>query len=206
MKKFLLFDFDGTIADSYESFLEIVDRLIVIYHLPKISRAELETFRAEEPRALIKRMNIPFYKIPFLARDMKKMQKEHIHTMQLFKGLAEVLNTLKNKGFVLCIVTSNGRDNVEQIIKRNKIDIFQYIYSDSSMFGKDAVLRKFMKQHGVAKEDILYIGDEIRDIQACQKVGIKVAAVTWGFNSKEGLVKYHPDFLIDKPVELLKII
>lgn len=206
MTKVLLFDFDGTIADSFESFLGIINRISIKYNLPILSRAELEELRSEEATVFIKRLKIPFYKIPFIAHDMKKMQQLEIAQIEPFKGLPEVLHKLKSQGYSLGIITSNGKENVKYFIKNHDIDIFTYIVSDASIFGKDKVIRNFLKQHAIAKEDALYVGDEIRDIQACQKVGIKIVAVTWGLNSKESLTKYHPDFLIDKPVELLKLL
>ena len=167
---------------------------------------ELEKLRSEDAKTLIKRLKIPLYKIPLLARDMKIMQQQQITQIKSFNGLPEVLHKLKSKGYLLGILTSNGKENVKLFIKNNNIDIFTFIYSDTSIFGKDKVIRNFLKQNAITKEQVYYIGDEIRDIQACQKVGIKIIAVSWGLNSKEGLAKYHPDFLIDKPVELLKLL
>jgi phosphoglycolate phosphatase-like HAD superfamily hydrolase len=206
MDKVLLFDFDGTIADSFESFLKIVPRISENYNLPTIPREELEKLRSEEPRTIIKRLNIPFFTIPLLARDMKKMQQHEIDSVKPFENLPTVLQTLKVKGYTLGILTSNGKENVERFLQNNNLPMFDAIYSDSSIFGKDVVLRNFLKKHNLLKENVRYIGDEIRDIQACQKVGIKMIAVTWGFNSKEGLINYHPDFLIDKPEELLQLL
>jgi phosphoglycolate phosphatase len=206
VNRVLLFDFDGTIADSFENFLDILDKLTMKYNLPVISREKLEEMRDEEPMTLIKKLKIPFYKIPFIGKDMKKMQQQQIAEIKPIKSLPEVLIKLKILGYKLGIVTSNGKENVELFLKKNNLEVFDYIYSDSSLFGKDKVISKFLKQTAVLSENVLYIGDEIRDIQACKKVGIKIIAVTWGFNLKAGLAKYHPDFLIDKPEELLKLI
>jgi phosphoglycolate phosphatase len=206
MYKVLLFDFDGTIADSFESFLEIISKLSIKHNLQQVPRSELEKLRGEEPRAIIKRLKIPFYKIPFLARDMKKMQYEHIAQIKSFKALPEVLHTLKSMGYKLGIITSNGKENIELFTKNNDIAIFDYIYTDTSMFGKDRMIRKFLTQHAVPKDQVLYVGDEIRDIQACQKVGMKIAAVTWGFNTVDGIKKYKPNYLINSPEELLQIV
>lgn len=203
MNKVLLFDFDGTIADSFENFLDISDRLASKHNFLPIPRDQVETLRAE--RSLIKHVKLPLYKLPFIAHDFKKMQQEHILQLEPIAGLPEVLHKLKEKGYVLGILTSNGRENVEKFLKNHNIDIFTYIFCDSSIFGKDKVLRKFLKESSVAKEDVTYIGDEIRDIEACQKVGVKVIAVTWGFASQAGLEKHHPDFLVDKPSELLSL-
>jgi phosphoglycolate phosphatase len=206
MNKILLFDFDGTIADSFENFLAIVDILSVKHNLMKLPREELEKLRGEEPRTLMKRLKIPFYKIPFLGRDMKVLQKQKITKIKPFHDLPEVLLAIKNLGYTMGILTSNAKENVELFLKNNNIEIFSYIYSDSSMFGKAGVINKFLKQNAVPKGNVFYIGDEIRDIEACKKAGIKIIAVTWGFNTKEGLRKNHPDYLIDTPNDLLSLL
>ncbi len=206
MNKVLLFDFDGTIADSYESFLGIVGKLAIKHKFQNLSLEELETLRTEDARTLIKQLKIPFYKLPFIAHDMKTFQQKEIQTMHPFKGLPEVLHTLKKQGHTLGIITSNGRANVETFIKKHAIDVFDYIYSDAGIFGKDKVLQNFFKQHHINKDDAFYIGDEIRDIQACKKVGVKIISVSWGFNIKAGLEKHHPNFLIDHPKDLLSVI
>jgi HAD-hyrolase-like len=54
--------------------------------------------------------------------------------------------------------------------------------------------------------DILFVGDETRDIEACQKVGIRIAAVTWGYNSRRSLVAMKPDFVFDDPQELVSLL
>ncbi len=206
MSKILLFDFDGTLANSYENFLYIVHELSLKYKLPLLSREELENLRSEDARTLVKRLKIPFYLLPFLGRDMKQLQAQAISEIKPYTGLPEALHELRSLGYTLGVLTSNARDNVTAFITSNNIDIFDYIYSDSSIFGKDKVLRKFLNERSVTKEDVLYIGDEIRDIQACQKVGIKIASVTWGFNSKSGLLNHHPDYCVDSPQALVELV
>lgn len=205
MQKVLLFDFDGTIADSFENFLQIAEVLAKKYGFPTISRDEVEKLRSEDARSLIKKLNIPFYKIPFLARDMKKMQKDTMSQIHPIEGLPEVLQELKKISYTMNVLTSNGEENVRLFLKNNSLDIFDHIYAEAGIFGKDAMIKKFLKMHHLQKEDILYIGDEIRDIHACKKAAIKIISVTWGFNSKEGLIKNSPDYLAETPSDLLKI-
>lgn len=204
--KIILFDFDGTLADSFENFFEILREITLKYKLPELSPKDLDELRSESASQIVKKLHIPFYKIPFIAHDMKRLQQQNIENIKSFKGLPEVLHGLKNKGFELGIVTSNGKSNVKAFLKNNDIDIFTYLYCDSRLFGKDKVLKKFLKAQNVSNEEVLYVGDEIRDIQACQKIGVKIAAVTWGFNSKEGLTKYNPELLISTPKELLQLV
>ncbi|HEU4679284.1 MAG TPA: HAD hydrolase-like protein, partial [Terrimicrobiaceae bacterium] len=60
------------------------------------------------------------------------------------------------------------------------------------------------KQH-VSAAEILFVGDETRDIEACQKVGVRIVAVTWGYNSRRSLVAMKPDFIFDDPKELVAL-
>ena len=66
-------------------------------------------------------------------------------------------------------------------------------------------INAFIEQNNL-KDDVVYIGDEERDIAACKKCKISIIAVTWGFDSKELLEKNNPHYLADTPKELLEII
>lgn len=206
MAKVILFDFDGTIADSYEGFLAIVEQLVDKYKLPKVSRLELEQLRDEGAEVLVKKFKIPFYKIPFIARDMKKLQRQQLDRVKPFVGLSKVLLDLKDQGYRLGIVTSNSKENVNRFLKNNDCNFFDYIQSDVGLFGKANSIKKFLSKYRFSKDEVVYVGDEIRDIQACKKVGIKIVAVTWGFNSKPGLEKYQPDITVNKVGELLAVV
>jgi phosphoglycolate phosphatase-like HAD superfamily hydrolase len=63
-----------------------------------------------------------------------------------------------------------------------------------------------MKINNLSSEEVIYVGDETRDIEASKKINIKVIAVSWGFNSGEVLAKHNPDFLIHKPSELIEVL
>jgi phosphoglycolate phosphatase-like HAD superfamily hydrolase len=206
MNKILLFDFDGTIVDSIMSVFEVTNQLSEKYGFKKIEAKDIERLRGNSAKDILKELNISLFKIPFIGKDIKDNLRKKVVQLQPIKGLKEVLRELKEKGYILGILTSNGKENVEAFLKKQELEIFTYIYSDSSIFGKDKVLNSFLKKNNVAKEDVIYVGDEIRDIQACQKAHIPIIAVTWGFNTEAALKKYHPDFLIQEPKKLTKIL
>lgn len=206
MYKVILFDFDGTIADSFDNFLTIVNTLALKHNFRPIAPEEHEWLRTENPQQLMKHLKIPLYKLPFIARDMKRMQQLEIVRIKPFSGLPEVLKELKKRKYRLGILTSNGRENVESFLKENNIELFEFIHTDSSIFGKDKIINKVLTNLKLPPSDIIYVGDEIRDIQACHKAGIKIISVAWGFNLKKGLENHHPDHLINKPAELLKLL
>ena len=79
------------------------------------------------------------------------------------------------------------------------------MYVDTSIFGKHTTLKRLIKKYDLVKKEVIYIGDEIRDIEACKKAGIECIVVTWGYNSRKALQQQNPDYMIDRPADLLKI-
>jgi phosphoglycolate phosphatase len=206
MQKVILFDFDGTIADSFQVMIKIINTLSEKYKFQQIEEADIEKLRGETISNLFKILHVPFIKLPLLARDTKAMQKKEISNIKPIDGIKESLAELEKAGYALGILTSNGRENVLEFLQKNNLDVFTYFSFDSSLFGKDKVLNKFMKQHNLSKDQVIYVGDEIRDIEASFRAGVSMIAVAWGFNSKEGLLKYRPDYIIDKPGELIRVL
>lgn len=206
MQKVILFDFDGTIADSVPGIYEIFNILAEKYNFTQIQEKDMDELRGEPVTALFKRYKVPLFKMPLLARDTKTLQMERMPFLKPIAGIKAALDVLQKEGYVLGILTSDGKENVESFLQRYKLEIFQYITSDSSLFGKDKVLHRFMKKYAIAKENLVYVGDEIRDVEACKKISVPVIAVTWGFNSKEGLQQYRPNYLIQKPGELVSVL
>jgi phosphoglycolate phosphatase len=206
MQKVILFDFDGTIADSFASMVKIINILADKYKFKPLDMHEIDDLRHETIQNLFKKLHVPFLKLPLLAKDTKALQMKEIPDIQPIDGIREALLELEKAGYTLGILTSNGRGNVTEFLKKNNLDVFTYFSFDSSLFGKDKVLKRFLKKHKLTNDQVIYVGDEIRDVEASIRAGITMIAVAWGFNSKEGLVKYSPDYLIEKPEELVQVL
>lgn len=206
MNKVLLFDFDGTIADSFNNLLEITKSLASKYNLPKLNSKQINELRSRDAKTIMEILKIPIYKIPLMAHDVRKLQSEQIAKLEAFKDMPKTLHKLKDKKFILSILTSNNEDNVKKFLTNNHINIFKNVYGDAGIFQKARAIGKFLKKNHYNKDEVIYIGDEIRDILACKKVGIKIVSVTWGYNSKESLIKNKPDFVANTPKDLLKIL
>lgn len=209
MTQTLLFDFDGTIANTIPPLEKITSLFNIISDEigfnKKVSKNHVERFREMGLREIVKELKIPFYKLPFIARKARTALKTDLEQSIPIEGVVDVLHALKNQGFSLSIITSSKKKDVEDFLQRNNLQFFDFVHSERNLFGKARVIQHFLKKHNLGKGDVVYIGDEIRDIDAAKKAEIKIVSVTWGFNSKVGLQKHMPDFLIDKPKELLEI-
>lgn len=206
-QKVIIFDFDGTIADTVDALVNIANRLAVEFNYIQITPEELAILRNFTSREIIKYAGISIFKIPFLVKKVKSELKNKIHELKPIDGIQEALIELKNQGQRLGIITSNSQDNVTEFLKINNLDnLFEFIYSGVTIFGKTTIINNALRQKQLKPQEVIYVGDETRDIEASKKANIKVVAVTWGFNSYEVLSKQNPDFLINHPSELLQVI
>jgi phosphoglycolate phosphatase len=206
MKKILVFDFDGTIADSFPEFTKIVNKLAEKYSFKKVTNEDIPRLRDYDTLRLLQELKIPLWKVPFITKDGRSELQKIIERVQPITGIKEQLKKLHKTGCILGILTSNSERNVIKFLEKNDMQVFDFIYTGSSLFGKDKIIKSMLREKRFEPGDVLYVGDETRDIESAKKAKIKVVAVTWGFTSRKGLEKYKPDFLIDQPEELLKVV
>jgi phosphoglycolate phosphatase-like HAD superfamily hydrolase len=205
-KKYLIFDFDGTIADSLDLLVKVYNSVCYKYNCLPVDISDKEELRKLKSQEILKRYKINFFKIPFLLLEVRLKFRKKVSEVKIFTGIGDVLKELKNKGFILHILTSNSKKNVNFFLKDNNLsDIFTSVYSNSNVFGKDKSLKKFLKKENINKEECVYIGDETRDIEAVKRIDMSIVSVSWGFNSRDALTKLEPYKVIESPKELLNL-
>jgi len=206
-QKVIIFDFDGTIADTVDSLVTIANRLAREFGYIPINSQELALLRNLTAREIIKYSGVSLFKIPFLVKKVKGELKHNIHELHLINGIKAALVELHDQGYHLGIITSNSQENVHEFLKCHKLDnLFDFIYSGVTIFGKTTIINNVLRQKQFKPEAVIYVGDETRDVESAKKANIKVIAVSWGFNSSEALGKQNPDFLIHDPSELVSVI
>ncbi|MGD1890389.1 MAG: HAD-IA family hydrolase [Cyclobacteriaceae bacterium] len=204
-KQALVFDFDGTIADTLPHILAISNRLSEDFGYRRVSDEEIEMLRGVRSREALKLLKIPLLNIPAIALRMKAELQKEIHLLKPISSMKDVLGELKSS-YQLGIVTSNSQSNVERFLEANGMLFFKFIYSSSSLFGKSSVLRGMLRTNQLLRNETVYIGDETRDIDAAKKSGIDMIAVSWGANTAESLARQRPQHLIHHPDGLLNLL
>lgn len=202
----LIFDFDGTLVDSFHTVINTFNLLADEFHFRKIDSHEIEAMRDLTSRELIKFLNIPIYKIPRIIRKARKELHHDIPLLPTFANLSSVLHTLHHSNISLGILTSNSEENVIDWLNTQHLKhLFKFIHVESHYFGKKRVLKKIITSNNIQESNVFYIGDETRDIDAAKACHINSIAVTWGFNSEKILSKHQPHFIARKPEDLLSI-
>ncbi|MEB3180754.1 MAG: HAD-IA family hydrolase [Nostocaceae cyanobacterium] len=205
--KVIIFDFDGTIADTFDAIVSIINSLAVDFGYKPVTEEEIAVLRNYNTRQIIKYSGVSIFQLFFLFKKVKAELSNQIQNLSPIEGVKEALIDLKNQGNTLGIMTSNSKGNVMAFLEKNGLeDLFDFIYTGITIFGKSTIINNLLKQEHLHHEAVIYVGDETRDIEAAKKSHIKVIAVGWGFNSQEVLAAQHPDFLVHHPWELVYVI
>jgi phosphoglycolate phosphatase len=199
----IIFDFDGTLADTYPWLVNTFDEAAIKYRFKRLDRNNLDALRDQSARQLMRNHEIPFWKLPFIVRYMRSLMKRDIAGIALFPGIETALHDLANSGAILAIVTTNSRENVIKVLGPENAKLFRYIEC-ASVFGKRAKLRRILNKSQIAPKAAILIGDEIRDAQAAKEAGIFFGAVSWGYNHIDSLVLHGAEKVFTHTEELSK--
>jgi phosphoglycolate phosphatase len=201
-KQLLIFDFDGTLADSFDLFMEVFDEAAALYRFDRFDRRHLELLRTLDAASILKYHRVPRWKLPLLAWTTRKMMASRIERIQLFPGVAEAIAKLHNSGLILALVTSNSRRNVVKALGPSISHIFDHMACSISLFGKRIALSRILKHTGCLTSETMLIGDELRDMHAAKSVNISFGAVPWGYTSIETLAKAGAHDCFESAIEM----
>lgn len=201
--KYIIFDFDGTVADTLPHILAIGQQILGVH----IAEDQVEQLRNTPTKKIIKQYKIPIYKIPSLLVQGRRMFTKHIQDIKPVPGLIPVIKQLHKDGYRLQIISSNSVPNIKKFLDHHNLhQYFEQVHGSVGLFSKPKAIRRVIKSLGIKKSECVYVGDEVRDIEAAHKVGIKIISVTTGLNGEKILRKTKPDFLARKPEEILSAV
>ncbi|NTW46480.1 MAG: HAD hydrolase-like protein [Candidatus Moranbacteria bacterium] len=197
-RRLIIFDFDGTIADTYPVFLAFVSREGF-----RFDAGEAGELRDLSLREAVKRLGIPDRKLLAFVRKFRRYFRKTCDELPLIEGVSDAIARLHEEGYLLAILSTNDTRNIRKILKREGMwQYFDIVRSERNIFGKARSIRRLVRKVGFAPSATWYVGDEVRDIEAAREAGVRSVAVTWGFNSDAALRASHPDSLVSTPSEL----
>ncbi|WP_020595171.1 HAD-IA family hydrolase [Spirosoma panaciterrae] len=195
--KLVIFDFDGTLANSFPFFRQAFNTLADIYQFKRITPEEVDEVRGLTVRQMMKHVGMPAWKMPFVARTFIRLMGDSINQIQLFEGIADLLKQLASQGVQLAIVSSNSEENIRRVLGTESASLIRYYRCGTAVFGKSSQFRKVAAKSGIAPQNILCIGDEVRDLEAARKEHMAFGAVAWGFtrtdifNTYSDIERFH---------------
>jgi phosphoglycolate phosphatase len=200
----LIFDFDGTIANSFEVAEKIFYELTG--HEPVTDENFIAHLRRQPLLKAAKEMHISPAQLPLLLMKGRTLMRNRMSQVKAFVGIPPVIRELHDNGNKLFIISSNSLPNVEEFLgEHDLLECFDKVYGGVGLFSKARVLKKVMRRNRITADESFYIGDEVRDINAAKHAGVRIVSVAWGYNDIEALKEEKPFATATSPADLLQI-
>ena len=200
-----IFDFDGTLADSFPFFASVFNRLAEQHGFKRITPQMAPAFRHYSTRQIMEQLEMPAWKLPVIGKSFISLMRENAASIPLFADVDEMLAALANRGVILAIVSSNSFDNVNAILGPANAKLFSQFECGMSIFGKSSRIARVLGKAGVARSEAIYIGDQGTDADAAHSQQIAFGAVAWGYGSIESLREHSPEMEFDNVQAILGI-
>ena len=205
----VLFDFDGTLADTAPDLARAVNRLRTERGLQGLPLEDLRPHASSGARGLIGAgLGILPEHPEFQAlRDdfLRHYARDICVESKLFPGMDELLAGIEARGLRWGIVTNKSTSLTRLIVKALALEARAacVVCGDTTPHLKPnpASLLHAARELALAPQECIYLGDDLRDIQAARAAGMRSVAVEWGYG--EGLAAWHADAIIAQPLDLL---
>jgi phosphoglycolate phosphatase len=182
-----IFDFDGTLADTFPFFLSVFNTIADRHGFRRIDVEKAGELRHHGMRQVMAHVGLPTWKLPAASRTFMAMMKENAASIALFDGVAEALRHLAEQGVLVAVVSSNSEHNVRTVLGPELAGLVVRFDCGMSVFGKASRIRAVLRRCDVAARDAIYIGDQGTDAEASRKAGVDFGAVHWGYATIEAL-------------------
>lgn len=216
MKKYLLFDLDGTLTDPKVGICTCVQYALSSMGIDEPDLDKLEPFIGPP----LKDSFMKFYHLSeeqadaAVAKYRERFQDTGIFENKIYPGISEMLQTFMSKGMFLAVASSKPTVFVERILEHFNIKRFFKVVVGSELDGtrvnKDEVVEEALKQlfgdQPVDKSQVYMIGDRSYDIEGARNVGVESVGVTYGYGSMEELKEARADYIVRSVEELKKFL
>jgi phosphoglycolate phosphatase len=206
--KAILFDFDGTLADTATDLARPLNRLRAARGLPELPIETLRPFASSGARGLLEAglgilPDHPEFK-PLREAFLRHYADEICVDTRLFPGMESLLAEIETRGLRWGIVTNKSTHLTRRIVAALGLDkrAACVVCGDSTPHLKPhpASLLHAANELRLAPADCVYLGDDQRDMQAAQAAGMRSVAVGWGYG--ENLERWNADAVIARPMDL----
>jgi phosphoglycolate phosphatase len=182
----VIFDFDGTLADSFPFFVKAQHALAQRHGFTAIADDRVDALRRLGTRDLLRELKFPTWKVPIVAADFVRMMRG-APPVPLFPGVADTLRHLRDSGARLGILTSNSVENVRRVLDADLMEAIELIDGGAHVLGKHRRIARMLKQAKADASQAIYVGDQVSDGEAAKRVGVAFGAVGWGYSHADTL-------------------
>ena len=213
MNKMVIFDLDGTLLDTLDDLCNSVNYSLSTNNFPERSLEEVRTFVGNGIRLLIER-SVPEGTSKELIDKTFECFKTYyaVHCndkTKTYPGVMDMLKELKKNGYKIAVLSNKAQYAVTKLC-----DIYFNNLLDDAVGARENVAKKpspdalyiCAENNNINLNNVIYVGDSDVDVATANNAGVRGIAVTWGFRSRELLIKCGAENLADNTDELLQIL
>lgn len=203
-KPVVVFDFDGTISDSFPYVFDFLWKEAKKSYQPE--SAEIKKYVHMHMKDMALKMGVPWWQLPKVYYKGRRQMRHKVAEVQPFDGMIEQVRLLHEQGFTLYILSASSRRTIHRFLQHHELTgYFRAIYAGAAPFGKEPKVRRLIRRQRLQHDVCWMVGDLATDAIAAKASGMKTVGVTWGFDSRESLER-AADFVVDKPADISRVI
>ena len=206
MKKdsILVFDFDGTIADTFDYSHSVINQLAKEYKFRKVSPEEFLALKQKSKTEIIQTLKIPLLKVPRVLMKVNEAMNNALDKVAPHNDIPQILAELNAQQYHLVSLSNMSNSKVRQFLNKHKMPYFDAIETASEHADKSYKFRQMVKQCRWPGQQVYYIADEIRDIATAEKAGTHALIVGWGYGENNELKENAAKQYLATPEDLLQ--
>lgn len=203
----VIFDFDGTLADTSEGVIESVEYALKKVGSPAFPRETLRGFIGPS-------LFISFQRITGLSPETAELavkyyretySREGIFKLKIYDGMRELLDELKAGGVKISVASAKPQVSLDVVVKFLNLETeFDKVVGPSLAVKSDD--KESLVRAATLTENSVMIGDAIYDIRAAKAAGVGSIAALYGFGKRVDLLGEQPDFTAESVADLKKIL
>jgi len=205
VKRAVIFDFDGTIADSFEYVFDFLK--VEAKNTREYTTAEKQELRQMSMKRLALHLGVPVWRLAGIYFKGRRVMRAHMEHVQPFPGMDKALRELHEAGFTLFVASANSGHNIRTLLRHQQLQpYFNAVRGGSGFTGKSSLIRQMLVRYRLPRETTWYIGDETGDVVSAAAAGVHSLAVGWGFADPAKLREVGPDAFAEKPSDIVNIL
>lgn len=212
--KAVIFDFDGTVADTGEGILRSLQYSFSAMGREVPDMSDLKRFIGPP----VYYSYTHFYGVSedevelYIKKYRERYKEKGIYECALYDGMRGLILELKSRGVKTGIASSKPEHLIYSVADflgvTDLFDAVAGVKSDNSRHStkKDIILEAMEKLEETDREKVLMVGDRCFDIEGARAAGVKSCGALWGYGNKEEFLEYKADFIAEKPLDVLKLL
>ena len=214
MKKFAIFDLDGTLMDTIEDLFYAMNAMLREMQYPEITREQVRAFIGNGAREFV-RLSVAHatsdeVKVDECLRVYRRIyDAESTKRSEVFAGILPALDDLKTEGVRLAVLSNKPDSATNAVISEyfgNRFEVVMGQREGIPVKPDPAGVRLVLEMLGALPEESVFVGDGETDCLTAKAAGLSHIAVLWGYRTREELSAYGAEVFAETPAEMERLI